>query len=376
MKLERASWSPVELPRTEEVRSTAHQTIAAGRKMKKNYPMAMVTAPGKIEFRQRRVPSLGAHDVLVKVRAASICGSDLHVYKGNHPAAPLPTAIGHELSGEVLKVGEEVSRVQIGEGVAIEPVVVCGACEFCQRGQYHLCQQISFQYREGQGAFAPYYVAHENWVHRLPASLSFQEGALLEPLSVAVHAVSKCGLRVGHTGAVFGDGPIGLLILSLVKLAGGGRTFIVGAREHRLQKATELGAFRAIDHRAGDAVQAILEDTSRLGVDVAFEAVGSEKSLVQSLRALKKGGKAVVVGIFEEDETSVPANLFVQKEITLTGSQAYCWDFQTALTLLDQQDFSLKTLITHVVPLASLQEAFELAMDPRSKAIKVVVKVE
>src|SRR3989304_4417140 len=135
--------------------------------------MAFVTAPGTVEFRERRLPSLQSNQVLVKVKAASICGSDLHIFKGKHPSAPLPAAVGHELCGEIIRVGREVARVQEGDRVAIQPVIVCGKCHFCQRGEYHLCLNISFQYRQGQGGFTPYLVAEERWVHKVPANLYY-----------------------------------------------------------------------------------------------------------------------------------------------------------------------------------------------------------
>ncbi len=344
--------------------------------MGETYPMAMVTAPGVIEFRERSLPALGPHEILIRVRAASICGSDLHIFKGKHPVAMPPVAVGHELAGEVRQTGEAVSKVSAGDRVAVEPVVVCGECESCLRGEYHLCASISFQYRQGQGAFATYFVAHEDWVHPLPGGLSFEEGALVEPLSVALHALSRIEFRVGQTSAVFGDGPIGLLLLRLIGVMGGGATFVVGARESRLEKARRLGATEAIDHRAGDVVGRILQRTSERGVDAAFEAVGAPEALVQSLQVVRKGGKVVVVGLFEAQEVSIPANLFVQREITLTGAQGYCWDFQTALRLLEQRELNLRTFITHVLPLDSLQEAFELALDPEAGALKVVIKMD
>ena len=342
----------------------------------KTYPMAVVTAPGKVEFQERRLPELSPRDVLIKMRAAAICGSDLHIFKGKHPAAPLPVAVGHELSGEVLTIGKSVSRVKEGDRVVVEPVIICGKCYFCRRGEYHLCTDISFQYRRGQGGFSPYFVADEDWVHLLPSNVSYEEGALVEPLSVAIHAVKKGGIRLGHSVAIFGAGAIGLLALVLSRLSGAGETFVVDVQAHRLKKAKELGAFEVFDNSKANAVEAIFERTSQLGVDRSFEAVGLEGPLIQALKVLKKGGVSVLVGLFENPEIKIPANIFVQKEISLTGSQGYCWDFQTALKMLEGERLKLKEFITHVLPLSSLQEPFDLLMDPGSKAIKVIIRSE
>jgi len=343
--------------------------------MQVTYPMAFVTAPGKVEFRERQLPALQDHQVLVKVRAASLCGSDLHIFKGKHPAAPLPVAIGHELAGEVLQVGRSVSRVRAGERVAVEPVIACGKCHFCQRGEYHLCLHISFQYRQGQGAFTPYFVAGESWVHRLPENISYAQGALLEPLSVAVHAVRKSGLQFGQTSAVFGAGAIGLLVLLVIRQAGGGECFVVDVQPQRLETARKLGSV-PLNNREVDVVEKIRDATDSLGVDRSYEAVGMASTLSQSLQVLKKGGAATLLGIFEEPEVQIPANLFVQREISLSGSQGYCWDFQRAVELVASGKIQLEPLITHSLPLEALPQAFDLLLDPKNEAIKVVLHNE
>ena len=161
--------------------------------------------------------------------------------EGNIRRLPLPVAIGHELAGEVLRIGKEVSRVKEGDRVVVEPVIICGECTFCRRGGYQLCLNISFQYRAGQGAFTPYFVTRENWIHLLPRNVSFEEGALIEPLSVAIHAVKKGSLQLGHSVAIFGAGAIGLLVLILSRRSGAGEMFVVDVQGHRLKKAEELG---------------------------------------------------------------------------------------------------------------------------------------
>jgi threonine dehydrogenase-like Zn-dependent dehydrogenase len=244
------------------------------------------------------------------------------------------------------------------------------------RGQYHLCAQISFQYRKGQGGFAPYFIVHENRAYKLPENVSYAEGALVEPLSVALHAVNKSGMRLGQSGAVFGAGSIGLLVLMLAQHVSGSRIFISDGRPYRLRKATELGAWRVIDSRHEDAVRVILEETQQMGVDHAFEAVGLETTLVQSLNAVNKGGVVTLLGIFEELQAMIPVNLFIQREITLSGSQGYNWDFPDSLKLLERGIIDLKPLISHRLPLERLSNGFEILLAPDSDAIKVLIEVE
>jgi 2-desacetyl-2-hydroxyethyl bacteriochlorophyllide A dehydrogenase len=336
--------------------------------------MAVVTAPGRVEFQEKSLPELGPRDVLVQVRAAAICGSDLHIFKGLHPSAALPVTIGHEAAGQIVATGKDVTQLAAGDRVTIEPIITCGTCEFCRRGQYHLCQNVSFQYRKGQGAFTPFFVAHEERVFRLPNEISYAEGALVEPLSVALHAVKKSGLRGGQTCAVFGAGAIGQLIAALARRLTGSQVFMSDIRPFRLQKAADLGAI-AINSLEADPVEVILRETGQMGVDCSFEAVGLELTLIQALKALKKGGSAILVGIFENPRAALPINLFVQREISLAGSQGYCWDFQDSLTLLENKAIDLKTLITHKLELGELQKGFETLLDPSCNALKVVVEM-
>jgi 2-desacetyl-2-hydroxyethyl bacteriochlorophyllide A dehydrogenase len=340
------------------------------------YPMAVVTEPGKIEFRERTLPPFGPRDVLIKVRASCICGGDLHLYRGKHPLAPLPMAIGHEISGEVIDRGRDVSKISLGDRVAVEPVITCGACPFCLRGEYHLCLNIGYQYSSGQGGFAPYFIALENWVHRLPDAISYEEGALLEPLAVAVHATRKASIELGQSAAIFGAGGIGLFLLQTAMAAGCGKTFIVDLLEHRLRTAQSLGAHRAIDASRGDPLEEIFSETEGLGVDRSFEAVGLEKTLQQSAQCLKKGGISVLIGLFEDPrDVHFPVNLFVQREIQIRGSRGYCWDFQRAIELVKTGKVDLKPLISHRLPLSELPRAFEILSDPMGKANKVVIQM-
>ncbi len=341
-----------------------------------DYPMAMVPAPGKVEFVKRTLPPMGDHDVLLRVKACSICGGDIHLYKGKHPLAPLPMAIGHEISGEITQAGRAVSKVSVGDRVAVEPVIPCGMCYFCLRGEYHLCQDIRYQYSAGQGGFTPYFVVSENWVHRLPDSISFEEGALLEPLAVAVHAARKADLGLGQSTAIFGAGGIGLFLVQVARAAGCGPVFVVDLLDHRLKTALDLGAAAAINAAQEDPVERILKETGGLGVDRSFEAVGLEKTLHQCAQSLRKGGICGLIGLFEEaHQVHFPINLFVQKEIQIRGCRGYCWDFQVALDLVKAGGVRLKPLISHRLPLTDLPQAFAILLDPGSKAGKVVIQI-
>ena len=339
------------------------------------YPMAVITRPGVIEFEQRQITKLKEDEVRIKVHYATICGSDLHLFKGKHPSAPLPSAVGHELAGEVVETGSLVTNLSPGDRVTVEPVVACGVCHFCKRGKYHLCQNVSFHYRVGQGAFGTYFTAPARYVFRLPDRISLEEGVLIEPLSVALHAVNKCGIKLGDSSAIFGAGAIGLLVAMLASRASQALTVSVDLNDFRLEKALEIGSSLAINPRREDAVERILAETEGLGVDFTFEAVGIVETLTQSLQAVRKGGLATLLGIFEEPSATLPVNLFIQKEITLSGSQGYNWDFQSALRILERNELNLKSLLTDRFPLGEVQEAFDLLLSRDNQAIKVLIEV-
>lgn len=339
------------------------------------YPMAVITAPATIEFQQKTLAPLGEHDVLVRIKAAAICGSDLHLYKGLHPSVKLPSAVGHEAAGEIIEVGRSVTKHIPGDRVTIEPVIACGICEYCLRGDYHLCANISFQYRKGQGSFSPYFIVHENRAFHLPDNISYEEGALVEPLSVALHAVKKSAIRLGNTSAIFGAGAIGILVSMLSRQASGIGSFICDIHPYRLQKALDLGASQAINSREEDPVETIRKATGGLGVDRSFEAVGLESTLSQALHVLKHGANATLLGIFEQLENKIPIHLFVQREISLYGSQGYSWDFQDALKMLATGTINLNPLITHTIPVQDLKQGFDILLNPKNESIKVIVKM-
>jgi 2-desacetyl-2-hydroxyethyl bacteriochlorophyllide A dehydrogenase len=335
--------------------------------------MAFVTQPGKIEILEKPIPPLGEFDVLIKVKASTICGSDLHIFKGKHPFVSLPVPVGHEIAGEVTEIGRSVSKVQPGDRVTVEPALICGHCYYCQQGNYHLCANISFQYRQGQGGLTTDFIAPERWVHVLPENLPYELGALIEPLAVAVHAVGLANLKLGDNVAIIGAGAIGLFILQVVRGAGAGKVFISDIRDFRLDLALELGATQVINIKKTDVVNHILQQTGGVGVKKAFEVVGLESTLTQSLQIIQKGGQTVLVGLFEADSICIPANIFVQKEISLTGSQGYHWDFQRAIELVRVGNFDLEKMITHQFELDQTQNAFDTLVDEGQNAVKAVI---
>ncbi len=331
--------------------------------------MAWMMAPGKLELIESPLPELAADEVLVKIKASAICGSDLHLFNGKHPSVKLPTAVGHECAGVVVELGSAVDGFQLGDKVTIEPNINCGHCEACLHGDYGYCENISFTYRVGKGALADYIAVRQDKVFKLPGSMPFEEGALIEPLAVAVHAVRRADIQMGEDVLVIGAGAIGIFVAALCKLRGSGSVVISDRSEERLQTALRLGAKSTLSSKE---LAEHLDQAKSKRFDKVFECVGVDQTLSQAMRSAKRNGLITVVGIFEQGEASIPATLFASHEIRMQGSQGYCWDFPVAIQMAEQLD--LGAMVTHKFPLSEVQKAFDLAVDRETYKMKVILE--
>lgn len=329
-------------------------------------------------------PEPGPGQVKIKVRQTGICGSDLHEYAAGpifvpvtapHPVSGevAPIIMGHEFSGEVAAVGAGVTKVAPGDPVVVEPILACGTCDACLHGKYNLCDSLGFHgLSGGGGGFATYTVVGERWVHKMPAGLSFEQGALVEPAAVALHAVRVSSLKAGGTAAVFGAGPIGLLLIEALKIAGASKIFVVEISESRRAKALELGASVGIDPTTEDAA-AKIRDLSGGGVNVAFEVTGVPAVLQQCIDATRYEGQTVIVSIWEKPASFQP-NTVVLKERTLAGTIAYRDIFPAVMDLMVQGWFAAERLVTKRIALDDIvAEGFETLVNEKSQ-IKILVK--
>ncbi|MGE0075473.1 MAG: zinc-binding dehydrogenase [Sphaerochaetaceae bacterium] len=327
--------------------------------------LGRVVSPGVVDYIERSVVALSATQVRIAVKASAICGSDLHIFKGMHPFCKLPATVGHEFSGIVTEVGSRVSRWKLGDRVTVEPCITCGVCDECRSGRYSYCEHITFLYRNGDGAMADHVVAESDHVFALPDDLSFEAGALIEPLAVATHAVRQAEIALGQSVVIIGAGAIGVLVAAMCRRSGVSRIAVVDTVDNRLDLARAFGASHTINAMHDDVEQKIREFGGAGGVDRTFECVGRQETFVQAMMWLRKGGLATMVGIFEQPEISIPVTRFVSHEIRVQGAQGYCWDFPIALDVAKELD--LERLVTHTFPMDRLQEAFDTALD-RSKA--------
>lgn len=336
--------------------------------------VAILREAGVFDIVNMDDPKMRPNEVLIEVKACGICGSDLHAYKGLSPDIKFPIILGHEFSGDIIDSGRDVKGARVGDRVCVEPVVTCGDCYFCQKGEYNRCTQIGIIGCQLNGAFAEYISVNEKWLHEIPKNVSYEEGALIEPLAVAVHSVRRCGIKGGEVVVVFGAGTVGNLILQILKNKKASKVIVVDLVDWRLELAKRLGADVTVNSQEKNVVTEVLEITGGIGADVSFEVVGNNEVLGQAIKVTRKGGDIILIGIYEEPIVRHCIMDLIFNELTMKGSAIYCGDFETAIQLVQQGKVNLKPLITRVLPLDNIKIAFEAAIEKVEPVLKIILR--
>ncbi|MFC0903456.1 zinc-binding dehydrogenase [Clostridium sp. MT-14] len=337
---------------------------------------AVISKPFSIGLKEVDLPVIKKDDeVKIKVVVTGICGSEIHAYHGTHPFRIPPVISGHELAGVVEEVGKNVKEVSIGDRVTVEPQYGCGECRPCKEGNYNICEHKNILgTQEWPGSFGEYIVVPESTVVKLPHNVSFKQGALIEPIAVGVHAVRKSGVKLGDSVAILGAGPIGLSLLLSAKSSGATKIFITDTLKYNLDIAKKMGATHTINSSEKDAVEIIRAETKEEGVDNVFIAVGIESVLNDSIKIVRRGGKISEVAIFgKKPKIEIP---YVQnKEINITGSNMYNrYDFEIAVEAIATNIFNISPLISKVMPIEEIKNAFEIVDKKLEKVIKVLLE--
>jgi L-iditol 2-dehydrogenase len=334
-------------------------------------------AAGDLRMHEEAVPALtGADEVLIKIAAVGVCGSDVHFYQRGRIGPFVveePLILGHECSGVVEQVGAEVRSLAPGDRVAIEPGIACRRCARCKEGRYNLCEnQVVFMGTPPwHGAFREYVTWPADFVFKLPAGVSLEDGAMIEPLAVGVHACRRGGVAPGVSAAVIGAGPIGLLALQAAAAYGAHPVIATDVISSRLGFARKLGALAA---GAADAADQVREATGGQGADVVIETAGTIATIQQATQLVRAGGVVVLVGMPPEDQALLPVMDMLAREYDLRTVFRYANCYPPALALVSAGRVDLASLRTHEYPLARTEEAIRRVIEQKAETIKVLVR--
>jgi L-iditol 2-dehydrogenase len=332
----------------------------------------------KLEITEIECPPLGPHDVLVRVGACGICGSDVHGFDGSTGRRIPPLVMGHEAAGTIEEVGHAVDRDWIGRCVTFDSTISCGQCDSCGRGQVNLCPHRRIfgvacdEFRQ-QGAFAEFVAVPEHLLHRLPDGMPLEHAALIEPVSVAFHAVDRLRISPGDRAVVVGSGMIGLLVIQALRLAGCREVIAVDIDAGRLELARELGSTHTINSNDESAVAAVLELTDDRGADIAIEVVGTAPAIQTAIGCVRRGGQIVLVGN-AAPEVPLPLQTVVTRELTLLGSCASAGEYPRAIELVASGAIRVAPLISAIAPLAEGPKWFERLYAREPGLMKVILK--
>lgn len=336
----------------------------------------IMTSPGAIEFREVPIPKPGSNEVLIKIMKIGICGSDIHVYHGEHPFTSYPVTQGHEVSGEVAEVGAGVEGFQIGQKVTIQPQVFCGKCYPCTHGKYNLCEELKVMGFQTTGVASHYFAVDASKVTLLPAEMSFDEGAVIEPLAVAVHAVKRAGDVRGLKILVLGAGPIGNLVAQTAKGFGAESVMITDVSDFRLNKAKECSIDYCVNTKEKDLGEAILEAFGPDKADVIYDCAGNNVTMGQAIKYARKGSTIILVAVFAGMAT-VDLAVANDHELDINSTMMYRnEDYIDAIRLTNEKKVALTPLISKHFAFQDYLQAYQYIDANRETTLKVIINVQ
>jgi L-iditol 2-dehydrogenase len=338
----------------------------------------LLRAYNQLEYTDVPEPEIKDDEVLIQIKACGICGSDVHGMDGSTGRRIPPLVMGHEASGVIVKVGEQVSAWQVGERVTFDSTIYCGECYYCQQEQINLCDNrrvlgVSCDEYRQHGAFAEYVAVPQRILYRLPDAVSFIHGAMTEPISIAVHAISLATITPHSTVLVVGAGMIGLLLIQVLQARGCGRILTVDLNPYRLERALVLGANVALQPDRDDVVSEVRKLTAGRGADMAFEVVGIMPTIKTAVQAVKKGGAIVLVGNLAP-AVEIPLQVVVNRQLTLAGSTASCGEYPECLDMIADGRINLDAIISAIAPLNEGAAWFARLYEGKENLLKVILE--
>jgi len=330
------------------------------------------------EYTEVPVPELPDDHVLVRIHAVGICGSDVHGADGSTGRRIPPIIMGHEAAGIIEAAGSMISAYRPGERVTFDSTIYCGSCHFCRQGRINFCENrrvlgVGCDEYHQNGAFAEYVAVPERILYRLPPDVSFHQAAMVEPVSIAVHAVGITDIGIGDSAVVFGAGVIGVLTMQVLLSAGCGKVYIADIDQSRLDLAKRLGAAEAFNLKKTDIISELAGRTAGRGVHLAFDAVGLDETFSGAVHSVCKGGQVTVIGNFKP-ETSFPLQYVVSRQITIRGSNASSGEYPVCLEMIQSGHIDVDSLISAKAPLSEGAEWFEKLRRGEPGLMKVLLE--
>lgn len=330
-----------------------------------------------ISVKQIDIPVPKDNEALIKVYCIGICGSDVHYYEHGRIGRYVvkePIILGHELAGEVVEVGKQVSNIAVGDRVAVEPGVTCGQCDYCKSGRYNLCPDVVFLATPPvNGAWAEYIVMPSDYLFKLPDSMSYEEGAMLEPLSVGFHAMMRGKVQPFDRVLITSLGPIGLLAGQAAKLFGVSEIYGTDLVPFRRQLAMEMGFTAALDPVKENVGQRLNELTNGFGVTLVVESSGNARAMADTIKWVRRGGRIVFVGLPADSAIPMDMGQFIDGEIDAYGVFRYANTYPAAIQALQHSSLDIEKIVTHRFALTDTQEALEVARKEKDTSIKVMI---
>lgn len=322
---------------------------------------AVFHGAGDIRIEEVPLRKPGPDEVLIRVKACGVCGTDFHIYEGAEGSAEIhpPLIPGHEFSGTVCETGGNVKDLKVDDRVCADPNIFCGKCSYCKEGKVHFCSAMKGLGTTVSGAFAEYITVPEKFVYRLPDSVSFEEGAMAEPVACCLHGMDLTSVKHGDTVLIIGGGAIGLIMLQLAKCAGASKLIVSEPVREKREKALALGADVVVDP-VNESLSEALKVHTFDGADVAIECVGREDTMLQAINSTCRGGRVMLFGLTpaKQNISISPYHLF-RRELTVMASFINPYTQERALRLLASGRIEVKSLITDVLPLDDINKVFE-----------------
>ena len=336
---------------------------------------AVMTQPGQIEFQQVEKPQIGPDEILMQTRRIGVCGSDIHVFHGKHPYTSYPVVQGHEVSGVVAAVGDAVEGLAVGDRITFTPQVTCGTCYPCQHGMYHICESLKVMGFQTGGAAQEFFVLPAWNVLKMPANIPLDEAAMIEPVSVAVHALIRGGDVTGKRVLVLGAGTIGNLVAQVAQAMGAASVMITDISDYKLEMARNCGIELTVNTATDDLDAAITQHFGPDKADLILECVGVQQTMDQAIALARKGTTIVVVGVFGE-RPRVDLGLVQDRELSLVGTLMYQKsDYEIAIELVSGGKLHLEGLVTHRFKFEQYLQAYEAIEASGGEYMKVMIEL-